>query len=210
MAQGNSQTEQFLSLLLTNAVRWLTTKEEDKNVRITPTKETFTTVEPIEFTAQVYDDQLRPVDNAEVNVELHRGKESIQIALNAIGSGRYEGAAEGLGEGDYTFIGKATADGKLYGDDRGRFSVGQMNVEFLETRMNKQLLEQIAYRTGGKYYDAANAGTIAKDLSSSIKFAPKEFIRTSEIELWNWQYLAALIVLLFGIEWFLRKRSGML
>ena len=210
LAQGNSQTEKFLPLLLTNAVRWLTTRDEGKNVRVVPTKEMFTTDEPVEFTAQVYDEQLRPADNAEMKVELQRGKETIHVALNAIGSGRYEGSIEGVGEGDYTFVGKATADGKSYGEDRGRFTVGQVNAEFLETRMNKQLLEQIAFRTGGKYYNHANAANITGDLGSSVKFAPKELVQTSEIELWNWQYLIAILVVLFGVEWFLRKRSGML
>ena len=114
-----------------------------------------------------------------------------------------------MGEGDYTFVAKASRDGKTYGEDRGRFSVGQMNVEFLETKMNKQLLEQLTYQTGGKYYDIANAGAIGKDLRA-VAFAPKELVHTSEIELWNWRYIAALIVLLFAVEWFLRKRSGML
>ncbi len=210
LAQGNSQTEKFFPLLMSNAVRWLTTKEEDKNVRITPVKETFTTAEPVEFTGQVYDDQLKPVSDAEVIVEISKEKENFHIALNAVGSGRYEGSLDGIGEGDYTFTAKATADSRLYGEDKGRFSVGQMNVEFLETRMNKPLLEQLAYRTGGKYYNVDEAGKTANDLGKDVKFSPKEIIQTNEIELWNWQYLAAAIILLLGIEWFMRKRSGML
>jgi len=210
MAQGNRETANFLPLLLTNAVRWLTTKEDEKNVRIIPTKEAFSTAEPVEFTAQVYDEQLRPVDNAEVNVELTHGQETSQIALNAIGNGRYEGSTEGLSEGDYTFAGKAKAGGTAYGEDKGKFSVGQMNVEFLETKMNEQLLEQLAFRAGGKYYNIANSGNLAGDMKSAVTFSQKELVQKSELELWNWQYLAAVIVLLLGVEWFVRKRNGML
>ena len=43
----------------------------------------FTTDEPVEFTAQVYDEQLRPVDDAELIVELQHGKESTQLALGS-------------------------------------------------------------------------------------------------------------------------------
>ncbi|MBI1807231.1 MAG: hypothetical protein HYR76_09300 [Ignavibacteria bacterium] len=210
LAQNNPSTEKIFPLLMTNAVRWLTTKEEDKNVRVVSTKESFTTAEPIEFTGQVYDDQLHPVDNAEMRVELSRGNEKFQIALNAVGNGRYEGSLEGVGEGDYTFTVKATADGKVYGEDRGKFSVGQMNVEFLETKMNKQLLEQMAFQTGGKYYDIANTRELKNGLVSGRKLEPKELVQSSEIELWNWKYLAAIVILLFALEWFLRKRSGML
>ncbi len=210
LAQGNSQTDKFLSLLLTNAVRWLTTKEEDKNVRIGPVKEVFTTTETIEFTGQVYDEQYKPVDNAEVIIGLQHNKEKIQLALNAVGNGRYEGSIDGLNEGDYTFTARATADGRSFGEDKGRFSVGQTNVEFLETKMNKTLLEQIAYRTGGRYYDLVNAGAIANDMEQDLKFSTREIIHTNEIELWNWKYLAALVIILLAVEWFIRKRSGML
>ena len=210
LAQDNPQTEQFLPLLLTNAVRWLTTKEDDKRVRIIPLKETFTTAEPAEFSGQVYDEQARPVDNAEVRVELDHGAEKLQIDLNAVGSGRYEGSVNGLAEGDYAFSGKASADGRVFGEDKGKFSVGQVNVEFIETKMNKQLLEQLAYRTGGTYSGVAASDNIARNIASGAKLESKEILETSEIEVWNWKYLAGIIVLLLAAEWFLRKRNGML
>jgi hypothetical protein len=33
---------------------------------------------------------------------------------------------------------------------------------------------------------------------------------TSEFELWNLPALLSVVVALFGVEWFIRKRSGML
>lgn len=210
LAQGNPQTEKFLPLLLTNAVRWLTTLEEGKNVRVLPTKETFTTAEPVEFTGEVYDDQLRPVDNAELRVSVTSKDRKAETILRNIGSGRYEGSVEGLGAGDYTFSAKATQDGNALGEDRGKFSVGQTNVEFLETKMNKQLLEQLAYRTNGLYADIGRASSLIDSLRARVQFTPKEIIHTAEIELWNWQYLTGLLVLLLATEWFVRKRIGML
>ena len=210
LAQGNAETEKLFPLLMSNIVRWLTTIDEGKNVRVNPVKETFTTAEAADFLGQVYDDQMKPVDDAEVSVEVERGKEKIQSALNPIGNGRYEGSLGNIGEGDYTFTAKASVGGRLLGEDKGRFAVGQMNVEFLETKMNKPLLEQIAYRTGGKFYNVSEAGRMSADLGRDVKLSPKEIVQTSEIELWNWKYLAGAIILLLGIEWFLRKRSGML
>jgi hypothetical protein len=197
-------------MLLVNAVRWLTTKDEGKNVRVSPTKEMFTTAEPLEFTAQVYDEQLRPSDDAEVTLTLHKGNETKELALTAIGNGLYEGASESIGEGDYTYEGKAIADGRTLGSDNGKFTVGQMNVEFLETKMNKQLLEQLAYRTNGKYYPLAVAQRLADDMKTNEQFSSKEIVQSSEIELWNWYYLVGVIVLLLAIEWFMRKQSGMI
>ncbi|HZY10101.1 MAG TPA: hypothetical protein VFF29_03010, partial [Bacteroidota bacterium] len=210
LAQGNPQTEPFLPLLMSNAIRWLTTKDEGKHVAVTPVKDAFTSGEPIEFTGQVYDEQFRPVDDANLSLDIVQGNEKFQLAMNAIGSGRYEGFIENLGEGEYTFLGKATKDGKVYGEDKGRFDVGNLNFEFLRTTMNKQLLEQISFTTGAKYYNILHADGAMKEIASQITLTPKENIQTSEIELWNWQYLAAITVLLFGLEWYLRKRNGMI
>jgi hypothetical protein len=210
MAQDDERTGKLFPLFLTNAVRWLTTNENEKHVRITPVKEAFTTGEPVQFTAQVYNDQLRPVDNAELVVGVTKGNEKTPLVMSPVGNGRYEGSINGLPEGDYTFTGRATINGTLSGDDGGRFTVGQLNVEFLETRMNKPLLEQIAYRTGAKYFPVAHAESLMNNLQSNVHLAPKELVHTTEIELWNWKYLAAFIVFFFAIEWFLRKRSGMI
>ncbi len=210
LADEHNEQSEFLPMLFVNAVRWLTTKDEGKNVRINPTKEMFTTSEPLEFTAQVYDEQLRPSDDAEVTVTLHKGNETKELSLTAIGNGLYEGASESIGEGDYTYDGTAVADGRTLGTDKGKFTVGQMNVEFLETKMNKQLLEQLAYRTNGKYYPLADAQRLADDMKTNEQFSSKEIVQTSEIELWNWYYLAGVIVLLLAVEWFMRKQSGMI
>ncbi|MBI3189245.1 MAG: VWA domain-containing protein, partial [Ignavibacteriales bacterium] len=105
LADEQNEQSEFLQMLFVNAVRWLTTKDEGKNVRVSPTKEMFTTAEPIEFTAQVYDEQLRPADDAELTVTLQHGKETKELALSAIGNGLYEGASDSIGEGDYTYEG---------------------------------------------------------------------------------------------------------
>jgi hypothetical protein len=210
LVQDNTETGKFFPLLMGDAVRWLTTKEDQKRVRIAPLKEVFTTADPVEFTGQVYDEQLRPVEDAEVVVEIEKEKERTRFSLNAVGNGRYEGSIEGLPEGDYAYTGSATAGGASLGEDRGKFTVGQVNVEFLQTKMNKPLLEQLAYQTGGKYYDLDGAEGLARDLAAGAKLGPKETVTTSEIELWNWHYLAAAVITLFAVEWFLRKRSGML
>lgn len=210
MAQGNPATERFLPLLLTNAVRWLTTSEDEKRVRIVPAKETFTTTEPIEFTGQVYDEQLRPLDNANVIVTLNHGNEKISLALTPVGNGRYDGSLDGVVQGDYTYAGTATLGGTSLGEDDGRISVGQVNFEFLQTKMDKSLLEQLAFRSGGRYFSSSATKDLADTIAARIDFTPKERILTSEIELWNWRYVAAMLIVLLACEWFLRKRTGML
>jgi len=209
LTQGTSRIDRLLSLFITNSIRWLTTIEDEKNVRVTASKEYFSTLEPIVFTAQVYDEQLRPVDNAEVTIEVTKGKDNFRVILNALGNGRYEGTIDGLTEGDYAFNGRASLDGKIFGEDKGKFFVGSTNLEYFETKMNKSFLEQLSYRTGGKYFDVNDAHKVAEEMEKEVNFSSKELVHSKDVELWNWKYFAAIIILILGVEWFIRKRSGM-
>jgi hypothetical protein len=209
MAQGDVQTEHLLSEFIASSVRWLTSREDDKRVKVIAAKEMFTTAEPAQFIAQVYTEELRPADNADVTLDVVHSHEKIPVALRPVGNGRYEGTANGLPEGEYTFHAAAAINGTPAGEDQGRFTVGMMNGEFLETRMNRSLLEQIAYRTSGNYFPIDRSDSLETILHAS-RWNSKEVVHQAEIEIWNWRYAALAIICLLGIEWFLRKRNGML
>ncbi len=76
--------------------------------------------------------------------------------------------------------------------------------------MNATLLSQIANRSGGRYLSPAELPALSGILGTLPYFGPRDVTRVQELELWNWQYTLAIIILLLALEWFLRKRSGML
>lgn len=209
LAQGNSLSERLYASFITNTIKWLTTREDEKKVRVIPVKEVFATTDPIEFTAQVYDDQFRQLDDAEVNISIEKEKDQKKIILESVGNGRYEGAITNLSEGDYLYFANAVNKGRVVGEDSGKFSIGKINIEYLDTKLNKQLLDQVAFRTGGMYADIENVDKIIKTLSSK-KYEPQEITTITKLQIWNWEYIAFLIVLLLSVEWFIRKRNGML
>ena len=210
MSQGSSGSKRLLSAFLANSVRWLTTRDEDRPVKVTPTKDAFTYGESVEFVGQVYDASAQPVDNAQLGITVEKQDAKSELSLRSIGGGRYEGVFEGLPEGDYTFRAQAKTDGLQLGEDRGRFSVGGLDLEFQDTRMNASLLRQLAFRTGGRYLSPSELGGLAAELAGRPSFTLRDVTRASSFELWNWQYTLIAIIVLFGLEWFIRKRGGML
>jgi hypothetical protein len=210
LTQTVDPSKDVLQLFIGNAVRWLTTREESKPIRIAPSKEVFTGGEPVEFNAQVYDKTYRPIEDAEVKVILRKGNETQETVLDPIGNGLYEGKLDGLGEGEYQFSGTASLSGQQLGEEKGKFTVGALEIEFQQTRMNKPLLEQLAYRSGGKYFDPQDVSQLPDDIRRMTKFTPKETTRASEFEVWSLTPILILIILFFGAEWFLRKRAGLL
>jgi hypothetical protein len=210
MTQGTPETEQLLSTFLSNSIRWLTAHEDSRPVKVSTTKESYTQGEPVEFVGQVYDAAMQPVDNEQLRVTVKQGEKEAGTVLRPIGNGRYEGSIDGLGEGDYTFKASAQTDGQQLGEDNGRFTVGELNLEFQDTRMNSILLRQIAQRTGGRYYTPNELSSLVQDIVTQQSFSSRESVHTRTLELWNWQYSLASLIFLLGTEWFIRKRSGML
>ncbi len=210
LTENIPSSETLLEEFMSNAVRWLTTREDDRLVRVQPTRQSFGGQDPIEFAGQVYSETYQPVDDAQILVTISGGTQANEMRLSPSGSGQYEGTLESLPEGDYHFTASVRRDGKEIAGDRGTFAVGGLNLEFQETRMKKAVLEQLAIRTGGRYYSPGTVGNLATDIAALPEFKARERIQSDDIELWNRGWMLGVVVGLFSIEWFIRKRNGML
>lgn len=210
LVRPSSYHEAMLSSFISNAVRWLTTREDSRRVVITPVRPLFSAGESVRMAGQVYDENYSPIDNADVMVRLIKGTEAAEYPLRSIGNGRYEAAIDGLSEGDYVYTGTARIGENTIGEDHGRFSIGEMNVEFLQTRMNAALLRQLAGRTGGRFIPVGEARSFFRDPLNVPSLTTKEIHHARELTLWNSSWLLIATILFFSIEWFFRKRSGMM
>jgi len=210
MAQGSEETAPVFASLLSSAIRWLTGPEGERRVRVAPEREQFAGGEPVAFTGQVYDESARPVEDAQVTVRIGGAGQHPETELHGLGNGRYEGALEGLPPGDYTYEATAAGGGHVLGNDSGSFTVGGLNLEFIDTRMHPDVLRAIAYRSGGAYVDAADAGALKGMIASLPSLRAREDAHADTLELHRTAYILALIIVLFAAEWILRKRSGML
>jgi len=167
--------------------------------------------EPLAFEAQVYDAQQRPIENALVHVAVRQRDQTTEGTLIPVGNGRYEGTLSGLSEeGAYKYVARATRDGVSLGVDSGAVRVGDAHVEFLSTQTQTALLRSIAARSGGGYIEPGRFDRLPEELERQGFFAPRTTTRGVEIQLRSWPYFLASIVLLLAIEWFIRKRSGMI
>ena len=210
LSDAGSGADQMLAHFVGNAIHWLTTQEDSRRIRVQSSKHVYTTQDAVEFTAQVYDDNYQPRDNAQIEVHVQNESETSSIVLNSLGSGQYQGEFESLRESEYKFTATVMVNGAAIGSDQGTFSVGGLNAEFIETRMNKSLLQQIAAQTGGRYYDSGNFESFSHDVTMMPSFKPRDISKSAEIEIWNSRWMLALVVFIFALEWLLRKRNGML
>ena len=193
-----------------SSTRWLNAPDDQKKVRIKTSKKIYSSGEVVEFSAQVYDESFNPVNEAEVKVKITGQIEKEEIVLNSIGAGLYEGTVSLNKNGDYNFSGSALLNNKSLGSDNGSFNIGDIDIEMTDTRMNYEFLNQLSNQTNGSFFLPTEINSLIAKLNEINKTATKEKLSTSDIRLWSDEWLLIIVILLFALEWFLRKRSGML
>ena len=196
--------------VLSNLVRWVAAREDNRPVRVDPVQDVFAGGERVELTGQVYDESLEPVSDATVDVTV-RAEDGTEydLSMDPRGNGQYGLDAGVLPEGTYAFEATGRRDGSTLGTDQGRFSVGELTVEYRETRADAALMRQLAERSGGQAFTADAIDGVPAAVQEASGFRTSTFEAEREFELWRlWGFLVAILVCLAG-EWTLRKRFGL-
>lgn len=209
-SKGRETSVDLFSVLINNSFRWLSIADQNKLVRVRTARKAYNQSDHVELVGEVYDQSYTPIDKASVVVKVSGGGEQREIVMNSLGSGRYYGTIAGLSEGDYAFSADAKFSGRNLGTDNGRFSIGEVSLEYQNLKMNAALLRTIAERTGGKFYLPNEASQAIEDIKKHKAFTTRGTSQKSEIALWSFPYLLGFALLLFALEWFIRKRAGMI
>jgi len=203
---GAGGTNEVLRTFIGNSVRWLVTRGENKPLRLSTNKRIYRSGEKVYFSAQVYDESYRPVEKALVTIKFTSPlKREYTLQLNDVGDGRYRKTFKVFESGNYRVTGEAFLHNRFLGRDETKFAVSSFNPEFLETKANPELLRDLAVVTGGKSGPPDSLSSIVK----AMRFPRYPLVLTREAEAYNLPTLLAVIVILLSIEWFIRKRKGM-
>ncbi|MDR3628494.1 MAG: hypothetical protein P4L45_16735 [Ignavibacteriaceae bacterium] len=193
-----------------SSTKWLNTKEDHKQFSVKTTKKLYALGEQVEFNAQVYDQTFNPITDAYVKVAVKSGSNSYEVNLNSIGNGLYEGTFQTNQPGDYTFTGEGYRNNNKLGTDNGSFNVGETDIEMINPRMNSEYLTLLSNQTNGKFFYNSNYKQLYSILKDITARSSKDKIDVSSINLWSDEWLLIIAIIIFGLEWFFRKRWGML
>jgi len=104
--------------------------------------------------------------------------------------------------GRYSVTAIAEKGGQEIGRDEVSFIVGDPALEFRVTDINRQLLEDLAFKTKGKYYTPETANELLEDIVAK----EKTVTRTERKEIWNDWWVLVTFVALMTSEWIVRKK----
>lgn len=204
MPVGLGKPSDAYSNLFSNIFRWLVARQDMDRLRIRTDKNLYTSGERVTFLAEVYDENYRPEDRADVRVRIST-KEPLELPMAGMGRGRYEGTLDALPPGQFKYRALAYRGKEKIAEARGEVAIEELTLEFTETRMREDELRTIADASGGRYYSLSQANLLPQELQLQTAVERRRFefdVKTSPI-------LFLIVIAIFAVEWSWRKRRGL-
>ncbi len=203
--------QKTLEKFIIECVNMTLLKDKKTKFKISPAKDVFDYTENTKLSAEVYDDEYKPTRNAKVTAKILQNGIIISndIIFSAV-ENKYSASVPPLPVGDYVIEAEAELYNNFYARDNSRFLVDSVNTEFLITKSNFGGLRELSQNTGGEFFNSSADFSLISDrlntiLTSDTEYAP---VKKERFNLWENKYLLFLVIVLFSLEWVIRKRSN--
>ncbi len=204
--QDDPERDNFFKLFMERSVKWLFNKEDIQRIQIQPDKEVYQIGETVQFSGEVFDEFYNPLNDAEVEIQIQTS-EFKQNDIFTEQNGFYRYQTSGLPPGTYQFKIRATDGERVIGTKNGRFIIEELELEMRQTEANITLMKEIASRSGGEFWSARE---FVNNLEEFQKFKQQIRLTNMEYVVWDKIYWLIAVIVLLSLEWFFRKRWGLL
>jgi hypothetical protein len=192
--------------LIIKIVQYLSVKG-DKSFFKVKVSNRFVENENVEIDAEVYNETYELINKDDVNITITDEKNnSYPFILGKTDKAYYLNAGN-FPVGNYTY--QATVKtGKNTYTKKGEFIITPLNLEFLNSVADHNLLFRIAKAHDGEMYYARDLQQLLKKIMEREDIRPVSYSQKRFIDLSGNVWLFLLIFALLSAEWFIRKRSG--
>lgn len=178
----------------------------DKRARISLERSVYPLGDPVNIHARLFDAQMHPLeaDRAELAVESEgRHVGAVELRRQANEAGLYKGVFYPEEFGTFQLI-YSTTDGLR---SSVSLQVRRPDVEFRDLRMARQTMEEMARKTGGRYFEPSEV----EDLPKAVPGRSRIVTEPGPLEpLWDTPILLVVLVAALTAEWIMRRRMGMI
>lgn len=187
--------------------KWLTTAPKS-SIKLDIAKTAYTLKEPVVIEVTAMDKAFKETNEAKLRAVVFdetgaRNELSLEQVLGK--DGLYTARFVPNRHGEYTVTATGTLDGEDLGKQQALFEVKPSYAEFSDAALNVPLLTTLADRSGGKYYPIAEANQLVNQISL-VESATSQI---TDVDIWDLPLIFGMILMLLGLEWFLRKRGGL-
>lgn len=187
-------------------IQYLATQSNKKSL-IVSVESFYNSGEPIEITAQYFNKNYEFDSNAELTIKLTNKDKNTTKTYNFYnGNFEYKVNFDGLEAGNYTYT---LTEKSSNTSTSGSFEVLAFDIEEQFTNPDSDRLELLAKNTSGSVYYPNTTKNLIDFLLKSDNYKPTAKEITQKTPLIDWKWLLGVIVVLLGLEWFIRKYNGL-
>ena len=213
IAVGNKETPQNHLKLIRQAVRWLAQEPAFEQVQLYPIP-TAQPAEKVMIKLKVLNDDFTPTRQASVQLRVFspEGEPTLVSTGPDSEEGEYSGEFIPTREGTYRVEAEANAGGKPVGRDKASFTAASSYGETDDGLPRLDLLKQIAESSKGEYISINdwNEKTFDKIAARLETIAPSEIVEQRQTRLWSNLWPFGLILALLSVEWWMRRKWGLI
>lgn len=159
--------------------------------------------EEVVIQAELYNDSYELVNQPDVQLNLKYDGKDFDYILNR-NEDKYRINLGNLSAGEYGFRLVADLKGEHF-EKSGVFYVRSQNIELNNIVADRQLLQDIAVRTGGQMVEKQDMAQLLDMLNKNEQFTPVYKSEVKYMGLSEWGILGLILILLLCAEWFLLK-----
>jgi len=200
---------QFFRNLIDNLVSWASTSPDRRTLTLEPLKSNYTENETIQLRGTLINERGEPELNGLVDVKIYDINSETELSsfrMRHTGSGNYIADIGTFPSGTYRAEGAATLNNRDLGSDEARISVGQSNVEIINTQRDDATLRSIALNSGGLFLEDPNYDRFNSFLEDQNMYESVEEISVTQSYLREYSAIwFALVIILLTSEWILRR-----
>jgi hypothetical protein len=112
-----------------------------------------------------------------------------------------------LTQGIYTWKASTNFQDKNYVKE-GNFLVKEVKIEYLNSVANHRILKNLAANSGGSFHLPSQLKALAQEIKTREDMVTVVYQEKQFDDLIDYKWLFFLVVILFSVEWFVRKFQG--
>ncbi|MCD8400665.1 VWA domain-containing protein [Tenacibaculum finnmarkense] len=203
-SQGFENFDAFLS----NLVQYLASNKKRKRLSL-KSKSSYLQNEAVTISAFYVDENYKFDNRASLEITITNTLTKHQKTLPfSLVNNSYQVSISDLYSGYYSYKVAVKNNSNQKINSYGKFKITEFNIEEQFVNANDQKLHQLALKTAGKLIYPDKIDNFLTQLSEDKTYYTTQKSSIKKEHLINWKWLLSLIIVLFSVEWFIRKFDG--
>ena len=195
-------------------LRWMAQQSDENRIYLTTSSPTYAQGDSVTTKIRVYSPTMQPQEDADIQLSVTTPSGTtypLKTHADASGSqsgidGNYNAQLRVQEKGTYKIRAVGHSGNISLGDDELDIFVHPQLIELESPQLNESLLMALSDKTGGTYVNIEEASKFG----DNINVVQDPVFVDTERDLWAHPFILIIVVGFLGVEWFLRKRIGLI